>query len=125
LLPIRGLPDIDGETRPATPEGIAKAKSAGVYNGRPASIDAVQVRATKARGKGASKESASVRFLPWAHFVARTPHPGNGAISKGHRPSVRSCGPIDWRGSDDLGTALRAGLSIIGWFTCGIVAKPR
>jgi DNA invertase Pin-like site-specific DNA recombinase len=31
-------------------EGIAKAKAAGVYKGRPASIDADQVRALKAQG---------------------------------------------------------------------------
>jgi DNA invertase Pin-like site-specific DNA recombinase len=31
-------------------EGIAKAKGAGVYKGRPASIDAAQVRAMKAQG---------------------------------------------------------------------------
>jgi DNA invertase Pin-like site-specific DNA recombinase len=36
-------------------EGIAKAKAAGVYKGRPASIDATQVRAMKAEGKGASQ----------------------------------------------------------------------
>jgi DNA invertase Pin-like site-specific DNA recombinase len=34
-------------------EGIAKAKAAGVYKGRPASIDAAQVRAKKAQGLGA------------------------------------------------------------------------
>jgi DNA invertase Pin-like site-specific DNA recombinase len=33
-------------------EGIAKAKAAGVYKGRPASIDAGQVRAMKAQGLG-------------------------------------------------------------------------
>jgi DNA invertase Pin-like site-specific DNA recombinase len=36
-------------------EGIAKAKAAGVYKGRPASIDAAQVRELKARGLGPSK----------------------------------------------------------------------
>jgi DNA invertase Pin-like site-specific DNA recombinase len=36
-------------------EGIAKAKEAGVYKGRPASIDAVQVRQMKADGLGPSK----------------------------------------------------------------------
>src|SRR5262245_27046975 len=36
-------------------EGIAKAKAAGVYQGRPASIDAVQVRAMKAEGMGATE----------------------------------------------------------------------
>src|SRR6202167_4189255 len=33
-------------------EGIAKAKAAGVYKGRPASIDAARVRAMKAQGLG-------------------------------------------------------------------------
>ena len=33
-------------------EGIAKAKAAGVYKGRPASIDAAQVRELKAQGLG-------------------------------------------------------------------------
>jgi DNA invertase Pin-like site-specific DNA recombinase len=36
-------------------EGIAKAKEAGVYKGRPASIDAAQVRQLKAEGLGPSK----------------------------------------------------------------------
>jgi DNA invertase Pin-like site-specific DNA recombinase len=36
-------------------EGIAKAKAAGVYKGRPASIDAERVRALKAEGMGASE----------------------------------------------------------------------
>jgi DNA invertase Pin-like site-specific DNA recombinase len=36
-------------------EGIAKAKEAGVYKGRPASIDAAQVRQLKAKGLGPSK----------------------------------------------------------------------
>jgi len=35
--------------------GIAKAKSAGVYKGRPASINAAQVRQLKAEGMGPSK----------------------------------------------------------------------
>jgi DNA invertase Pin-like site-specific DNA recombinase len=33
-------------------EGIAKAKAAGVYKGRPASIDAAQVRQMKPQGMG-------------------------------------------------------------------------
>jgi DNA invertase Pin-like site-specific DNA recombinase len=33
-------------------EGIAKAKAAGVYKGRPASIDTAQVRELKAQGRG-------------------------------------------------------------------------
>ena len=36
-------------------EGIAKAKQAGVYKGRPASIDAAQVRHLKSQGLGPSK----------------------------------------------------------------------
>jgi DNA invertase Pin-like site-specific DNA recombinase len=36
-------------------EGIAKAKVAGVYKGRPASIDAAQVRQLKAQGLGATE----------------------------------------------------------------------
>jgi DNA invertase Pin-like site-specific DNA recombinase len=36
-------------------EGIAKAKAAGVYKGRPASIDAAKVRELKAKGMGASE----------------------------------------------------------------------
>ena len=36
-------------------EGIAKAKEAGVYKGRPASIDAAQVRALQAQGLGPTK----------------------------------------------------------------------
>jgi DNA invertase Pin-like site-specific DNA recombinase len=35
-------------------EGIAKAKAAGVYSGRPATIDAEKVRRLKAEGTGAS-----------------------------------------------------------------------
>jgi DNA invertase Pin-like site-specific DNA recombinase len=38
-------------------EGIAKAKAAGVYKGRPTSIDASQVRAMKAQGIGARRRS--------------------------------------------------------------------
>jgi DNA invertase Pin-like site-specific DNA recombinase len=36
-------------------EGIAKAKAAGVYKGRPPSIDATKVRELKAKGMGASE----------------------------------------------------------------------
>src|SRR3954454_10713424 len=36
-------------------EGIAKAKAAGVYKGRPPSIDAAQVREFKAKGMGPSE----------------------------------------------------------------------
>jgi DNA invertase Pin-like site-specific DNA recombinase len=43
-------------------EGIAKAKAAGVYKGRPASIDAVQVRAMKAQGIGASEIAKALKI---------------------------------------------------------------
>ena len=41
-------------------EGIAKAKAAGVYKGRPASIDANEVRKLKQQGLGASKIAAEL-----------------------------------------------------------------
>ena len=43
-------------------EGIAKAKAAGVYKGRPASIDAPQVRAMKAQGLGASEIAKALKI---------------------------------------------------------------
>jgi DNA invertase Pin-like site-specific DNA recombinase len=43
-------------------EGIAKAKAAGVYKGRPASIDAGQVRAMKAQGLGASEIAKALKI---------------------------------------------------------------
>ena len=42
--------------------GIAKAKAAGVYKGRPASIDAAQVRELKAQGKGASEIAKALKI---------------------------------------------------------------
>jgi DNA invertase Pin-like site-specific DNA recombinase len=41
-------------------EGIAKAKLAGVYKGRPATLDASQVRKLKANGMGASEIAKSL-----------------------------------------------------------------
>jgi DNA invertase Pin-like site-specific DNA recombinase len=43
-------------------EGIARAKAAGVYKGRPASIDAERVRALKAQGKGASEIAKALKI---------------------------------------------------------------
>ena len=43
-------------------EGIAKAKAAGVYKGRPASTDATQLRAMKAEGKGASEIAKALKI---------------------------------------------------------------
>ena len=41
-------------------EGIAKAKAAGVYRGRPPSIEAARVREMKAQGLGASEIAKSL-----------------------------------------------------------------
>jgi DNA invertase Pin-like site-specific DNA recombinase len=43
-------------------EGIAKAKAAGVYKGRPASIDAAQVRGMKAQGLGPSEIARALKI---------------------------------------------------------------
>jgi DNA invertase Pin-like site-specific DNA recombinase len=43
-------------------EGIAKAKAAGVYKGRPASIDAERVRTLKAQGMGASDIAKALKI---------------------------------------------------------------
>jgi hypothetical protein len=66
-----GAPEIGRSTqqRERQLEGIAKAKAAAVYKGRPASIDAVQVRELKARGAAyipaihrfATKQSSGAR----------------------------------------------------------------
>lgn len=43
-------------------EGIAKAKLAGVYKGRPASIDVARVRKLKADGFGASEIAKALKI---------------------------------------------------------------
>src|SRR3984893_320693 len=43
-------------------EGIAKAKAEGKYKGRPASIDAAQVREMKAQGLGASQIAKALKI---------------------------------------------------------------
>src|SRR5271169_3231570 len=43
-------------------EGIAKAKAAGVYKGRPASIDVTKVRQLKAKGMGASEIAKAMKI---------------------------------------------------------------
>ena len=43
-------------------EGIAKAKAAGVYKGRPASIDGAKVREMKAQGMGASEIAKALKI---------------------------------------------------------------
>jgi DNA invertase Pin-like site-specific DNA recombinase len=43
-------------------EGIAKAKAAGVYKGRPPSIDAAKVRELKAKGMGPSEIATRLKI---------------------------------------------------------------
>jgi DNA invertase Pin-like site-specific DNA recombinase len=43
-------------------EGIAKAKAAGIYKGRPASIDAVRVRELKAQGLGPTEIAKALKI---------------------------------------------------------------
>ena len=43
-------------------EGIAKAKAEGVYKGRPASIDAAQVREIKSHGLGATEIAKALKI---------------------------------------------------------------
>jgi DNA invertase Pin-like site-specific DNA recombinase len=43
-------------------EGIAKAKAEGVYKGRPASIDAAQVREVKSQGLGATEIAKALKI---------------------------------------------------------------
>ena len=43
-------------------EGIAKAKAAGIYKGRPASIDATKVRQMKQQGFGPSKIAKALKI---------------------------------------------------------------
>jgi DNA invertase Pin-like site-specific DNA recombinase len=48
--------------RRASSKGIAMAKAAGVYKGRPASIDAAHVRAMKEQGSGASEIAKALKI---------------------------------------------------------------
>ncbi len=43
-------------------EGIAKAKAAGVYKGRPASIDAARVREMRAQGIGPTEIAKALKI---------------------------------------------------------------
>jgi DNA invertase Pin-like site-specific DNA recombinase len=49
-----GYPIGKEQSAPCRPEGIAKANAAGVYKGRPASIDTDKVRRLKDEGMGPS-----------------------------------------------------------------------
>jgi DNA invertase Pin-like site-specific DNA recombinase len=46
----------------ANSRGIAKAKAAGVYQGRPASIDAARVRELKAGGMGPTQIAKALKI---------------------------------------------------------------
>jgi hypothetical protein len=62
FLDMLGVFDETNLRRERQLEGIGKAKAAGVYKGRPASIDAAQVRAMKAQGLGASEIAKALKI---------------------------------------------------------------
>jgi DNA invertase Pin-like site-specific DNA recombinase len=70
-------------------EGIAKAKAAGVYKGRPASIDAAQVRAMKAQGLGASEIAKALKIGRASVYTDRRASPA-GFLSAGQGGLYRS-----------------------------------
>lgn len=63
-------------------EGIAKAKAAGVYKGRPPTIDVEAVRKLRAEGKGVNVISHTLRISRASVYRALGPSPltGNGSI---------------------------------------------
>jgi DNA invertase Pin-like site-specific DNA recombinase len=56
-------------------EGIAKAKAAGVYKGRPASINALRVRELKAQGLGATAIAKALSIGRASVYRALGGHP--------------------------------------------------
>jgi len=64
-------------------EGIAKAKAAGVYRGRPPTIDVEAVRKLRAEGKGVNVISHTLKIGRASVYRALGPSPliGNGSIT--------------------------------------------
>jgi DNA invertase Pin-like site-specific DNA recombinase len=64
-------------------EGIAKAKAAGVYKGRPPTIDVEAVRKLRAEGKGVNVISHTLKISRASVYRAsgRPPLAGNGSIT--------------------------------------------
>ncbi len=64
-------------------EGIAKAKAAGVYKGRPPTIDVEAVRKLRAEGKGVNVISHTLKISRASVYRALGPSPltGNGPIT--------------------------------------------
>ena len=64
-------------------EGIAKAKAAGVYRGRPPTIDIEAVRKLRAEGKGVNVISHTLKISRASVYRALRPSPltGNGSIT--------------------------------------------
>jgi DNA invertase Pin-like site-specific DNA recombinase len=61
--------------------GIAKAKAAGVYKDRPASLDAAKVRELKAQGLGPSNSLCSRSSMVALHRYARLSVPALSALA--------------------------------------------
>ena len=58
-----GVRRVRNERAPIAPaEGIAKVKAAGVYKGRPVSIDVTKVRQLKAKDMGASEIAKALKI---------------------------------------------------------------
>jgi DNA invertase Pin-like site-specific DNA recombinase len=64
-------------------EGIAKAKAAGVYRGRPPTIDVEAVRKLRAEGKGVNVISHKLKISRASIYRALGPSPltGNGSTT--------------------------------------------
>jgi hypothetical protein len=75
-------------TRKPQLEGIAKAKAAGVYKGRPASIDVDQVRELKAGGLGPSEITKALNIGRASVYRVLGGAPRQPVISSGLSPTL-------------------------------------